>query len=208
MQIISMAFSLLLFCWRKRWRKGKETFLFPYGGFCAQDQVYGLLRPDMSAIYLLGQVMYAMLKLQSSSLHVFGERRCYFVDDINRQTQALCSFSYNRKTSDVHYDSGELRPKTVLGFNEYELLRIFVIYIDEILEPTRSLCRELTIRNIEEHFRRSCLKVEVKFITFLVKLQFVIHPIITCISNKSITSRPFTGSMIYPINQSIVILIE
>lgn len=78
-----------------------------------------------------------------------------FLNNINRQTQALYSFSYNRKTSDVHYDSRELRPKTVLGFNEYELLRIFVIYIDEILEPTRSLCRELTIRNIEEHFRRS-----------------------------------------------------
>lgn len=129
----------------------------------------------------------------------FCERRCYFLNDTNRQIHALCSFSYKRKTSDVHYDSGELRPKTVLGFNEYELLRIFVIYIDEILKPTRSLCRELTIRSIEEHFRRCWLKVKVKFITFLVKLQFVIHPIITSISNKSITSRPFIGSMIYPI---------
>lgn len=133
-----MAFSLLLFCWRKRCRKENEHL----GRFCAQDQVYGLIRPDVSAVYLLGQVMYVMLKLQSSSLYVFCERRCYFLNDINRQTQALCSFSYNRKKSDVHYDSGELRPKTVLGFNEYELLRIFVIYIDEILKPTRSLCRE------------------------------------------------------------------
>lgn len=46
--------------------------------FLCSGPGFGLLWPDVSVVYLLGQVMYAMLKLQSSSLYFFWRAKVLF----------------------------------------------------------------------------------------------------------------------------------